>query len=321
MKALVTSDLQLSDIPRDSYRFEVFKRLRAAAKKHEVDTIIILGDLCEEKDRHGAWLVNRCVNEFSNLAELVEVVILKGNHDYVDPTMPFYQFLGHIANVHWIGAPTTINQALFLPHTRNYKEDWTKIDFGEFPLVFAHNTFEGVRGPNGHELPGIPNIFDGAKVISGDVHVPQTTNGIIYVGAPYTVDFGDDYEPRLLLIDGRKVTSIPILDFPQKRLIEMKWPKIGAKGWNVGDIVKVRVNLAPGDYSKWMEIKRAIHKWGEEHSLQIDHIQPMVEDGQSAIRKRSKQKVRTDQEIFKEYCISRGIDERTQTIGLELMEE
>src|SRR5205814_1607714 len=103
---------------------------------------------------------------------------------------------------------------LFLPHTNNYKRDWKGLDFSKYQWIFAHNTFQGANiGPR--RLEGIPtSIFPrNAKVISGDIHVPQHFGPIEYVGAPYRIDFGDDYEPRVLFLstkdEKRCIESIP----------------------------------------------------------------------------------------------------------------
>jgi hypothetical protein len=88
--------------------------------------------------------------------------------------------------------------------------------------VFAHATFDGAISETGYQLTGVdPNIVREARatVISGDVHKPQTmANGHIeYVGAPYHIHFGDNYDPRVMLIKYETMDSRGNLYYPAPR--------------------------------------------------------------------------------------------------------
>jgi hypothetical protein len=227
VKVLVTADLHLSANPRDAYRFKFMDRIPRLIEKYEVGMLLVLGDLTEMKDYHGSELVNKIAGYFKSYADMIPVVISRGNHDGTDPNNPFYQFLQHIKGITWINNPTEdlgegIGPAMYLPHTSNYKKDWANINFDKYRWVFAHNTFKGAQGGFGHILDGIPiDVFPAdARVISGDIHVPQKIGPVRYVGAPYRIDFGDQYQPRVLLLEGDKLTSIK-LGGPQKQLIDM----------------------------------------------------------------------------------------------------
>ncbi|RPI87194.1 MAG: hypothetical protein EHM40_23155, partial [Chloroflexi bacterium] len=83
MTWLVTSDLHLTDRPRDAHRFGLFKWLAKKQRKHGVKATFILGDITDKKDNHSSALVNRVVNELTQLEP--PVYVLKGNHDFIDP--------------------------------------------------------------------------------------------------------------------------------------------------------------------------------------------------------------------------------------------
>ena len=142
-KTLITADLHFSSNPRDEYRFEIVDTLRRLVRTHQAEALVILGDLTEAKEKHSAWLTNRITDSIVRLANECLVVILKGNHDYLsDPTTPFFRFLGHLENVWWINDPCVKFSPLYLPHTRNYREDWAGIDLST-ELIYTHNAFVG----------------------------------------------------------------------------------------------------------------------------------------------------------------------------------
>ena len=100
MSILIATDLHLSDRQRDRHRFGIFKWLREQQMKYQTKAVFILGDLTETKDTHNANLVNRIVDNLCSLAP--PVFVLKGNHDYIDPSNPFFGFLDYIDG--WSGS-------------------------------------------------------------------------------------------------------------------------------------------------------------------------------------------------------------------------
>lgn len=213
----------MADNARDRYRTDfVVKTLPELVGKHKPDQLLILGDVTEHKDQHPARLVNELVNALCDLAasHKLEIIVLQGNHDFLSNAHPFFAFLENFKGIRWIAKPEVLDNCLYLPHTRDYKKDWKGIDFKGHDFIFAHNIFEGVKA-NGQKLSGIPTkIFpEDAFVISGDVHEPQSFDCVTYVGSPFTTDYGDDYQGRVLLLKGLKAKSIKVFG-PQKRLVE-----------------------------------------------------------------------------------------------------
>lgn len=333
MTALVTADLHLSDNQRDSYRFQAMRTIRRVIKDRHIDLLIVLGDICEAKNNHSAELVNAVVTEFAKFAKLCPVITTKGNHDYESEDHPYWAFLRRIPGVTYVQTPTDAKnlpmpphlkwgRVLFAPHTANYQKDWAGIDLSAYDLVFAHQTFSGAINESGHAMDGVPlKVFaPWTQIISGDVHAPQTIQDqLTYVGAPFTVDFGNDYKPRVLLIpdDGKKFQSIPI-EGPQKRLIDAgeNYKEAIAK-CNPGDIVKIRFPFKPGGKSSWQTIKETIQQWGEKYQLKIEKIEPIIEKGVS--RKVVRRGPKTDLELLDMYSRSRGIDKRLVQTGAFLM--
>lgn len=268
MTWLITSDLHLSDRPRDEYRFGIFQWLRKQQEKHAVTGTFILGDLTDLKDRHSAALVNRLVNELSKLHR--PIYIPKGNHDFVDPANPYFKFLNELPGIMFISDPTYIahDGYAFIPHQGTQKaldDACREVVSPQTRAIFLHNTFEGALSEGGTRLSGLrwplaaSNGRAARGVWSGDVHRPQRhDNGVTYVGAPYAVRFGDNFNPRVLLVNDGVETD---LHFPAPR----KWTiSIDAIGWinegilKPGDQVKVELVLLREDVHNWGRCKAEI---------------------------------------------------------------
>lgn len=338
MSIIITSDWHLSDNPRDAARHQFIDWLVDLLKEERPQALFMLGDLTEAKDEHRAWLANRVVEHIVRLARLCPMVILRGNHDAVNPEWPFFHFVGNLDNVYWINQPQdsdvgalallnldrVIGRHLFLPHTSNHERDWADYkNLAKYVWIFTHNTFAGADYGHGHQAKGIPPslIPKGVEVVSGDVHVPQRVGPITYVGAPFHVDFGDDYQPRVAKVASDRIAFVDVAG-PEKRLLEITDLKDLAKAkYNPGDIVKVRIVLSPADHARWPEMQAAVRAWGDKHDVIINAVVPQVgrvDGGRGG--KRMVQK-RDDPALVKAYVKARGVDGVTEKTGLRLLDK
>ena len=214
MVDLVLTDLHFTDDFLDYYKKSLCdKYLTTFYLENSVNRIIILGDLTEKKDNHSSKLVNYVVEFISLLTTLShKVVILKGNHDYIDSDKPYFKFLQYIPNVCYICDIPKNNdkyiheKELFLPHTKTPIEDWKDIDFNKYDRIFMHQTITGAKASNDFALKGgLPSdyfsTFKG-KVYSGDIHTPQIINNVTYIGSPYPIYFNDTFIGRYLILEG-----------------------------------------------------------------------------------------------------------------------
>jgi Calcineurin-like phosphoesterase len=312
---LITADLHFSATPRDAYRLQfLHKRLPALLKTYKVEQLMILGDMCEVKDQHGAWLVNQIVDGLAEIAKTVSsIVVLMGNHDFLQEGHPFFRFTKHIPNVVYRDRPRLVNGNLFLPFTSTPEKDWPAIDMKGAKRIFTHMTFDGATGGFGRKLEGASlDLLPKVPIISGDVHTPQKFANLTYVGAPYTVDFGDDYAGRVLLLDDKRLSSV-VVGGPQKRLI--KAPTLA--GARAGDVVRVEVPIKAKDYSHWSERHEQIRKWADEAGVTLDSVVPVIIDAsERAVNKAKLQRAAiNDDALLTEYGKAKKIDERTLAIG------
>jgi DNA repair exonuclease SbcCD nuclease subunit len=332
---LVTSDWHLNDKPRDRYRHDWVKNeLPRLIVKHNVSTLLMLGDLTDEFDNHPAALVNEIVIHLQRLTDLCshQVFIVRGNHDYVDPRCPFFKFTTALHKITWVNSPCTHEvtglRFLFLPHTRDYKTDWANVNFNKADICFAHNTFDGTTSESGVLLPGIPPsaIPEDLHVISGDIHKRQIVGkNIEYVGSPYTIDFGDDFKPRVMLLtDDSNVKSIACSG-PQKRLLvpkdEKDLHKLFKAAAESNDIVKLRYTVGKSEIENWPTIKRQIAADALELGVRLHSIDPVMPAEATSSKRYCARaaKVRRDDEVLDAYCKTRGVADDLVTTGLEII--
>jgi hypothetical protein len=330
VSTLITADWHLSSNPRDAYRHRILRKIAKLARTEwGVTQTFILGDLTEEKDRHRDTLANGVADHVAAFAELGTVIILQGNHDsYTDPDVPFFRFLRHMPQVRWIGNPTTfvcpgIGSTLWLPHTRNYKADWDGIPFENHAFIFAHCTVQGASmGHGGSIASGVPtSAFPrGSRVIAGDVHIPHRVGRVRYVGAPYTIDFGDDYQARVLLIKDGGLKSVPIAG-PQKRLLEFEGrkPIDIPDGIMRGDIVKIKCHIARKAVDDYPTIRDGIRMWCYDQGFKVHSIVPKITEHLGTRVVITKKDIKSDEELIREFAKHRDIDDRTLRHGERLL--
>lgn len=275
MNVLIISDLHLTERKDDEYRWKIFEVVKDFATKNSIDKLFILGDLLDRKDRHPAELVNRLVDVLQELKKCFnEIVILKGNHDYLKPEDPFLAFLKHIPAFHWIDKPLVKEicgyKTLWLPHTKTPEEDWKDLDYKDVSYIFMHQSVIGCKVSNAYEMNhGLNLNFLTAKtkaqIYSGDIHVPQKIGQLTYIGTPHPVSFGDDYQPRMLWLYGKECKSIPInsiqrLSLRIQKSLDLEELKNKYK-IKKGDQIKVKVELTNKELSSWTDMKETVKEW------------------------------------------------------------
>lgn len=295
-KLIITADLHLTDKAHEQYRHKTMDHMRTIIRDEKPDAFLILGDLTEDKDRHAAWLVNKVVDHLAAFGKLVPTIVMMGNHDYHNEGHPFFAFIQRMEGVHWIDKVTDgrsignifnidLDDVIFLPHTRTHQSDWEPINWKPYDFAMAHNAFKGAQSANGHTLDGIPlrDIPEHVKIIAGDIHKPQSWDGCTYVGAPYRVDFGDNYAPRLLKLVGSKPWDISLASQPQKQLFVLDevsdlWnDKYFDRNVVAGDVIKMRIGI--DDMGQWHGAHKDARAWCQERGAIAFKIEPVLAKG------------------------------------------
>lgn len=338
MKLLVTTDLHLNTRPDDRYRWSFFEGLPDLCEQFGTKSILILGDLTHEKDKHSSVLVNRVVNNIQAMWEDygINLRILKGNHDYVEESKPYMQFLNHIGNVTFITDPwlTTIGKrrALFLPHTRDPVGTWQS-DYKDIDYIFMHQSVGGAVASNGMSLDGFPrNFFHDrgfkGKVISGDIHVPQTVGRVIYIGTPYAVHFGDMFSPRIAVIDTkyppkdkRALKYMASDSYPKKVSINMSTMEdLESAELEPGDFIKVKYNIRRADFSTWREVRSRILKYADSKGVLVRGLEiKEIKRNRVELKNAPSNKNKSYQSVTDEQAIE--VFAKREKLGISLIEQ
>jgi 3',5'-cyclic AMP phosphodiesterase CpdA len=322
VRYLVTSDLHLSDRPRDEYRFGLFNWLAAKQKKYQTDAVLILGDLTDSKDRHSSYLVNRTIAGLTSLKP--PVYILKGNHDYVDPGRPFFGFLSSIDGLVFILAPTRVGSMTFIPHQLT-QADLDKacnlIQPGDG--VFLHQTFDGaISEATGSRLSGFSASLVEKKgprwVYSGDIHKPQRVGLISYIGSPWHCRFGDFFTPRVVLLDDDKVKNL-YFEAPHKWSLGIRSVSDLTDNRKLmpGDHVKMTVTLDREETSNWPSHKQEILDECRRLKLEVFGMELAVQD--TGVVCVGPKKAKSHREIVLAFCETENLDRQCREVGLKLL--
>ena len=322
MKALAVADLHLTDKQSDAYRFDfVEKELPDLLRQERAERLLILGDLTEGKDRHTGALVNRVVTALYDLGEVCPVTVLMGNHDYANEGEPFFAFSRHLPDVQFISKIKEQSDAdgrcVFLPHSRDPDRDWRAFHFSDYLYVFAHQAFKDADSGFGYKLDGYPtDCFRNSLVFAGDIHKPQRVGPVHYIGAPYTIDFGDGDSPRILSIDGKKHDWIDVSALPQKKLVQ-------DDGWinvNPGDLVRVRVKV--DSMEGWQKIVDNVHEQARSFGAVIERVEPVLlqRAKRHSVKPVSGSSKASDSDLVRQFADRNRLSDGILDAGLDIVE-
>jgi len=333
MRLLLTSDLHLTSVVEDEYRWEFLEWLLSEIVP-SVDMVFVLGDLTDAKDKHPAALVARVTDYVVRFAKQCPLFILKGNHDYIDPSTPFFGFLDHVhrratfvVKPHYVDLGSRRNGIWLLPHTRDKANDWCA-EYFQSRYTFIHECVVGARASNGVRMQaGVePQYFKNARarIFSGDIHVPQRVGKVTYVGAPYPIRFGDTYAPRVILLDTKAKTmrSVAIPNSVRKCSLHIRSVKdLSSADLRAGDHVKVKYIGRKGQTVDWATVSEQVASVVEHAGA---HLRALTYETRQRVRllqhKRTESLSGDDFSALERHIQTAGADEITAEEGRKLME-
>ena len=324
MSALVTADLHFTTSPHDEYRWGIIDWL--CENNQGVDEILLLGDYTNPKDSHPGLLVNRFKQAIDQLRSYFSgVFLLYGNHDGLTRETAYWKFLnGMRDNVHFIThsayAELSIGKVLFLPAGI----DWSLIQNNVvIKYIFAHVTFEGAISESGFQLTGVPLSEPdrlGVYVISGDAHKPQRIGKFVeYVGAPYHIRFGDQYEPRVMRIGNDGTHSDLHFPAPLKKVYDIRSLEDFEKlPLDHNQHAKIRVHLDRGELTDWPLIQDGIKQLSE--NMGLTNIRPeLVLKPEAVSTVEVSRDIKSPEQLVTEYAERHNASERHISVGKSLL--
>jgi DNA repair exonuclease SbcCD nuclease subunit len=186
--------------------------------------VIWLGDLLDTKDIVRAQCLNAYINYFKN--SKLDHIVLTGNHDFIsaDSKEHSLEALKLLKNVIVIDGPFVKGESLFLPYYRNPEEFREVISHFKYTkYLFMHQDIVSMDYGNGYistEGNTLEDLITFKQVISGHYHCYQKKDNLIYLGTPFSHNFGESNQDKYLGIfndeDGGFCTiGTPTLLFPK----------------------------------------------------------------------------------------------------------
>jgi len=332
---IVTTDLHWTDKDKDAYRWSIVPWVDEQLSPEE--DLFVLGDITDAKDGHSSKLVNAVVEAFAAWVDSARsVVVVMGNHDYIDPERPYFEFLTQIG-VTFVKKPTVLLEAevgrvLALPNTKYPMPVWNEIALEDVDVIVCHQTFHGAKSHNGFELSGVGSryfserSYDGL-VLSGDIHTAQQCGDVLYVGTPYPVHFGEEHKPRVLRVfvedSGATMTEL----FPptiRKWTVTLdglspEFPEVSE-----GDQLKVKL-VFPADTSgyDWKAGEAMVQDWCHDQGLVLASLEVSYEDGPGGSETPAEQHTHTGtpRQILERYVESQGLSESEHAAGCECLDD
>lgn len=331
---LLVSDLHLNNKFEDNYRFDIFDAIRDWCEKYHINYIIFLGDLTNEKDNHSSKLVNKIVNGIFSLTAYCHVDILMGNHDYIDPEHPYFQFLEIIPDVEFIDTDfcQIVDGAfvLYVPHSKEFKMPHIDATHKKLDYIFIHQCVDGAIAETGKRLTGVDisplsDLKPSGGIWAGDIHKPQRVGAVTYVGAPYNIRFGDNFEGRCILLDPNDYSHKELkFNTPRKWSLTIRDAEElnSIDDLTENDFIKITLQLSKEEVPDWTEQKEQIIKFCKNNKLQLTG--PTLEVMKSSKRRKIKSKEQSaiePRDILKGFCKYEQVPSEVKKAGLAIIKE
>jgi hypothetical protein len=321
---LLTADWHLDDKPENEYRWVVFDQLLDVSEKTSDRHVVILGDLCDRKDKHSAQLVNRLMQEFEQLLLAgLRIDILMGNHDAPVSGVPFWECLNYIADrLRFYTKPNIQGGIAYLPFTPDPTEAWKGIDWSALKLAFIHQPIKGADAgghilEDGSPMPIFPRTL---RVYAGDIHYPQKIGRIEYVGAPHRVRFGDNHRCRFVRVnalDPGQANEVTLYG-PLKAVAAVSsFDDLHDYQLTQGDMVRVRMTIPADRIEGWPAEQERIKAWAAKEGIVLAGIEGIVDNIQQAV---SIPRFDSDPRlVLQEFCKQEGLDQGLIDAGIRYL--
>lgn len=327
---LLIGDLHLTDHARDEYRFGIFDWIKKQQLKRETVATFLAGDITNSKDRHSATLVNKIVAGLTQLKPPVYIVM--GNHDYRDPKNPFFKFLNHIDGLKFITKPVIVNAGkpiAIIPHYRSQDEFDAAVSLCSTPRPAAflvHQTFDGAIAESGVRLSGFSaSLVESLKpplgVYAGDVHRPQTQGCVTYIGCPYHVRFGDNFDSRCIYVDKAGKETYPWFDAPHKWSLTVRSYEDILNNQNLyeKDQVKLIIEVAREEVVEWKKIKQQVLAACKRLKLEVFGVKLEIRTTKRHTRLQINERHVSNADTLEQFCKAENVANKIKEAGRKLL--
>jgi UDP-2,3-diacylglucosamine pyrophosphatase LpxH len=165
------------------------------------DILFILGDWFDNRQLLDINVMNKSIDTIFDLADILPVYILTGNHDIYkknDTDVNSLAAFRFIPNVRIYEKPVLVtngkNKILVIPWIGNSEKEEMTAKANPADYIFAHADISGLHYDNGRQilkgarLRGIKGV---KRLFSGHVHKRQEHKDAMYIGSPYSTKRSD----------------------------------------------------------------------------------------------------------------------------------
>jgi DNA repair exonuclease SbcCD nuclease subunit len=223
----------------------LMSELKKICDLHQIDHIIIGGDLMHYHERIFTQALNKSLEFVTFLSTFAPVHILVGNHDMINnqqflTSNHWLNVFSHYKNVKVVDKPIVLTDSTFtflmcpyvypgrfIEAIETVSKDWKT-----YNVIFAHQEFKGCKMGAIVSKDGDEWSEEFPQIISGHIHDNQTPQkNIYYPGSPLQHAFGDTDKRVVCIINEKGAITNIDLDVPKKTIIKK----------TVSDISKVNI--------------------------------------------------------------------------------
>jgi len=331
VKTLITADWHLDENPINEYRWKFLSWLSDYVDNNNIERIVFLGDLTERKDRHSSKLVNKIFDYFVELTKKCYIVFVKGNHDF-STEIPFFSFIGRLNNVMFVNNFVNRNgfksglEELFIGYMNEQGWEENKdvimnlVKNPEKTIVFTHQHLKGLFINNADTGGDIDlKFFKNFKyVFSGHIHQNMEIENFIYVGSPYQVDFGDENNGFIYILDGDNLEKIKYETISKLSIVLNDVSEVENYKIKKDDLVKVKLYTNRTDLSKINELRKEIKSHIDKNGGKLVSFD-FVSDNKPIQIETIKNE--TDEEIITKFCKNNNLSDEFLRIAFDMLNE
>ena len=213
MKILCIGDLHIQSKNVQLFRkfeIELFKYIDT--NLHNIDTIVLLGDILHTMDILKTMCLNTAIEFFKKLGNYNKpLYILVGNHDFIGPNEILSK--NHWMKNIYINETTYIidnivieDDLMFLPYIPpgRFNMILENTNLSSIKYIFCHQEFKGAQFEFAVIKSDKGDIWEEYKptIISGHIHKKQwLQKNIYYTGTPYQTRFNEGEDKSIILLD------------------------------------------------------------------------------------------------------------------------
>lgn len=187
----------------EDYFYNFFIPVITKYKKSN-DVLVILGDIFDNRNSINLKAINIVIKLFEDLAKIIDIYILIGNHDMYlmnDNSINSVSVIRNIDGITIYDKPTNINfdglDVLMMPWINGKNNEIDVLDNNTADLLFCHSDLNGCRTqlhptrPHNRNILNIDDFKGYEHIYSGHIHIRQKIKNFTFVGSPYHLDRND----------------------------------------------------------------------------------------------------------------------------------